>query len=115
MDISLRIEDHNFILKLKGDYDASASQKLATALEEGVRSFCSNIILDLAELKYITTTGQRTLVSYLNKIQKLDMQLILCQAKPDVEYSLKESGLIRLFKIASSIREAKAASTPFAV
>lgn len=79
LKITSRIEDSFYIISLNGTLEESGCIELRNALDAGSRSHCEHVLLDLKNLININTTAQRIILSYLSRLQHLEMLLILCQ------------------------------------
>lgn len=107
MEVAIRIEDHKFILKLSGEFDTQACRQLDEALEQSSKSFCSHVLIDMQHLHTINTAGQRTILSYLARLQSLEMMMVLYQVNDTVKKAFAESGLDKLVTIVPTLQDAK--------
>lgn len=108
MKITKRIDNHNYILKLSGSFTSEDCSGFQNALEEGSKSFCSNVFIDMQELQNINSSGQRILLSFLSRLSALDMMLILFGVDNSILKTFKESGMANFIQIADSLEDAKA-------
>jgi anti-anti-sigma factor len=105
--ITTRIESNYYILSLAGEFDVSSCKELNDALEFSSRSFCEHVLIDLKDLKNITTAGQRIMLAYLSRLHNLQMLLLVCQVSPEVHHAFIDSGLDKIITIVPTIQEAK--------
>lgn len=108
MEVVTRIDKHHYIIKLLHEFKEEDCTGLRHALESGCNSFCQQVILDCSQLKNITSSGQRVLLSYLSKLQALKMLMILCTENKEIIEALKNSGLVNLVPLTANLEEAKA-------
>lgn len=86
-------------LTLAGELDASSSIKLDKELESAMVSHCSKILVDCANLTYISSAGLGVFMSYLHdfEIKKISLALYNVSEKVrDVFYILGLESLIRI-------------------
>ena len=113
LKITSRIEDSFYIISLNGTLDESGCGELRNALDAGARSHCEHVLLDLKDLVNINTTAQRIILSYLSRLQHLEMLLILCQVNLFVQKALMDSGLDKHILVAPTLAEAKFLATAY--
>lgn len=94
-----RGEQKELLVSLKGDLDINASPRLKSevilAYEEGP----ADIMVDLAELDYLDSTGLGALISILKKAQMDDHKVVILRAKPSIEKLFYITELDREFEM----------------
>jgi anti-anti-sigma factor len=88
-----------FVVEVEGRLDttnyAELDQVLAGILEKGEK----NIILDIAKLEYVSSSGLRIFLMYLKKIKSSQGRFILCNMKAEIREIFEISGFINIFEI----------------
>ncbi len=79
---------------LKGRLDGYWADHLATSLEETVRNGVHGIVLDLAEITYISSMGIRVLVDHYQKLTAIQGWFAVANPSPQVQKVLSLTGLL---------------------
>lgn len=93
MEITRTAHAEQFELKLKGRMDATWSDHVAHALAECVRGGRHTIVLDMAEVDYISSAGIRVLVLYARQLSAIQGRLGVINPSSIVRKVLELSGL----------------------
>lgn len=97
LDIEV-IEKGRFkILKLKGRIDANWSLRLSESINEVIRGGAYDIILDAAEVDYISSAGVRVLLMSYKELNKLSGSFALYRPCDNVKSIINMMGLSSLF------------------
>jgi len=97
LDIEI-IEKGRFkILKLKGRIDANWSLRLSESINEVIRGGAYDIILDAAEVDYISSAGVRVLLMSYKELNKLNGSFALYRPCENVKSIINMMGLSSLF------------------
>ena len=100
--LSLAVDhrDEECIVTLDGELDVSTAPKLHEVLAAVVSQEAPDpIILDLAALRFVDSTGLSLLVSTNKRMKDLDRILILENAQPIVRRLLEVTGLMAVFRL----------------
>jgi len=93
MEITRTARAEQFEIKLKGRMDATWSDHVARALAECVQSGQHVIVVDMAEVDYISSAGIRILVLYARQLTKIQGRFGVINASSSVRKVLELSGL----------------------
>ena len=93
MEITRTARPEHFELKLKGRMDATWSDHVARALAECVRSGQHTIMVDMAEVDYISSAGIRILMIYSRQRGAIQGRLGITNASSAVRKVLELAGL----------------------
>src|SRR5512140_3305322 len=96
MEITRKARAEQFEIKLKGRMDATWSDHVARALAEGVQSGQHVILVDMAEVDYISSAGIRILVLYARQLDKIQGRFGVVNASSNVRKVLELAGLATL-------------------
>lgn len=88
------------VVTLSGDIDISVVPELKESLDSALSSGCSNIVLDLKDVRYTDSSALGLFVWLHHKLLPRDGRLVLSGANRDVTRILELSGLVT---VASSI------------
>lgn len=89
-----------------GRIDAGHSEDLDAALTEGISQGMHDIVLDLTDTTYISSSGLRAVTKAAKLLSPGGGRIALCGMKPVVEDVFRLSGLIRLFPAFLTAEEA---------
>jgi len=87
------------LLVVSGRVDSNTSPKLSEQLTSQIDSGAMNLLIDLAEVDYMSSAGLRELVSALKRVKKDGGDLRLVSPSPRVKEVLDLAGLTTLFEI----------------
>ena len=107
LTVAHRFVDGVGVIRVAGSMVAETSEPVVTTLvhqllEEGCRRF----VLNLTEVPSCDTRGLAALVLALNQIEERDGSLRLAQVQPRVHTVLETTGLLAVFQVSDTEREA---------
>ncbi len=94
------------LYRVHGDVDFSRQPELRNALLEGIKRSPQRIVVDLADVGYMDSSGLAALVEALGLQRKKDGKFVLCTLQPKVRNILEIARLDAVFTIAGSCEEA---------
>lgn len=106
MTVSTRTVDGGCVVDATGEIDMQSSPKMREELRQLVVKKPERIIVNLADVKYIDSSGLATLVECLQSTKKTGTPLVLIGMNEHVKDIFELSGLNRVFKITESEAEA---------
>ena len=98
IDITTNTENGIFELIVAGEVDASSSIHLDNALSDALSAH-KKVIVNLSELDYISSAGLGVFMSYLQQLEKENIQLIVYGMKEKVFEVFQILGLDQLLTI----------------
>ena len=108
MELKFKKDGDATILELSGRLDTSNyesfSEELFKKLEEGEKY----LVVDMADLDYISSSGLRVFLSALKKIRANDGDIALCCLSDKINEVFEISGFSSLFKVYVSMNDAVA-------
>jgi stage II sporulation protein AA (anti-sigma F factor antagonist) len=93
-------------LTLRGRLDADGTDKLAGLLAGYIDRGERRLVLDLAQVDYISSVGLRALMLAAKRLAPLGGRIALCAAQAQVRQLLDIAGFTSMFSIAASRDEA---------
>ncbi|MCB2205302.1 STAS domain-containing protein [bacterium] len=96
MEIGRSVTGKHHTLQVKGKLDAYWSDALSTELENSVRSGATEIVLDLADVSFISSAGLRVLLLYLKQMRAINGVLRIDNPSDKVRNIFDLSGLTEL-------------------
>jgi anti-sigma B factor antagonist/stage II sporulation protein AA (anti-sigma F factor antagonist) len=87
------------ILKFKGRLDAITSPKIEKRVFESINNGQHQILLNFAEVDYLSSAGMRMLLATTKKLKSLSGKLVLCSVNPSVMDILRMSGFDHVLEI----------------
>ncbi|MBI3363264.1 MAG: STAS domain-containing protein [Chloroflexi bacterium] len=106
MDISTNEEGRASVMKLNGRVDSATAPDLESALKKLVEGDKTRIVLDLADVEYMSSAGLRAMVSTLKAVKRVNGDLRLASPSPRVEEVLRLAGLTSIFSIYPNQKDA---------
>jgi anti-anti-sigma factor len=101
-------EEHNgsvLVFHLKGKFDTITSLSAEREILDYINKGHHNILLNFAEVSYLSTLGLRMLISTTKKIASLSGHIVLCELSPSVLYVLEIAGIDQRIDMAPSESE----------
>lgn len=108
MDIQSQVDGEFAKVTVAGRLDALSAPALETALQAAMVGGASRVVLNLAELDYISSAGLRVLLATAKRLSRQNGRLVLCRLLPSVHDVLRISGLLTIFPIAGDEASARA-------
>ncbi|MDZ4122430.1 MAG: STAS domain-containing protein [Candidatus Cloacimonadaceae bacterium] len=94
------------ILSLNGKLDAMTSSILDNALAPVLSSETPKIIIDFADLSYVSSAGLRVLLKTAKQLQTIQGRLVLCNMKDFIREVFDISGFSSILTICESCEKA---------
>jgi anti-sigma B factor antagonist len=108
MDISHQmLEADMALICLDGRLDAATAGAVKAALGELIEQGCSKVIVDLAAVRFIDSSGLAALVSGLRLVREHGGHLVLSGVQPQAKTVFRLTMLDRVFSIYSNPNEAQ--------
>jgi anti-sigma B factor antagonist len=99
MEISEKTKGKVNVIYLAGRLDAYAANDVEQKLESLISDRKVNLVLNLKELEYISSSGLRVLLAALKKTTKLQGDIRLACLRPAVKDVFEIAGFTQFFKI----------------
>jgi anti-sigma B factor antagonist len=94
------------VVSLTGDIDFSCSPQLRADLKQVLLEEQSRLVLDLAQVGYMDSSGVAVLVEILQIQRKQEHKLVLCNMQDKVQKIFEISRLDSVFTIAADVAAA---------
>ena len=105
MDINVSTHDNVTLIEVSGRIDSMNASQLGEALANEINGGHNQMVLDLANVEYMSSAGLREIVSALKKIRATG-DLRLAQPSSRVREVLEMAGLDTIFRIYGTQLEA---------
>ncbi|EKB48390.1 STAS domain-containing protein [Cecembia lonarensis] len=99
-------QNDHIVLQLKGEIDASNSVDLDAAIQEMLNKGAKKILVDCAQLEYISSAGLGVFMSYLEEFQEKDVQIVIFGLLEKVHQVFVILGLDKLITIKTTQQDA---------
>jgi anti-sigma B factor antagonist len=109
MEISKTNQDGCFTLAPSGDVDLSVARALQMEIRAAMDTKPIRMIVDLASVPYMDSSGVATLVEAMQIARKQDTRLVLCCMQDKVRSIFEIARLDRVFTIVASTEDAEGA------
>jgi anti-anti-sigma factor len=91
-----------------GRLDSATSGELEALLVEQLDGGCKGVVLDLADLDYISSAGLRVILMTGKRLRANGGRLVLARMRDSVRDLFDMSGFLGLFPLADSVEQALA-------
>ena len=91
------------IFNLQGRIDASNSNQIHEKIMDEIESGANDIVINFAEVSYISSAGLRILVYTSKTMKKKSGTLSICAMSKNIEKIFQISGLMGLFDVHSNL------------
>lgn len=107
MKYTLQQFKHCDLVKVTGRIDSQTYQELEVAMNDILDAGRFNIVLDMAEVDFISSAGLRLLINVQKACRKLDRgELVLARVSERVYSALDLAGFVPLFRIEDDVLHA---------
>ena len=106
MNITQRVENGIIVFVLEGRIDTQGSAELDDVLQTAVSEGKHKMVLDMAEVSYISSSGLRTLADVVTKNREAGGDLKLVAVSRKVLRVLRIIGFDRFFSLYDTLEEA---------
>lgn len=106
LDIRISQASPVAVVEAQGRIDSNTAHELGEALSQVIEGGCSQIVLDIAGVDYMSSAGLRELVSALKKVRGEDGDMRIARVTERVYEVLELSGLHSIFQFFDSPSEA---------
>src|SRR5262245_21914851 len=96
LEVSTRLVGEEVHVQIKGRLDSSWADQLAAALDNTVRSDNHYVLLDMAEVTYMSSAGIGVLMRCYKQLQGIRGSLAIVRYSEEVESILATAGLRKL-------------------
>jgi len=90
------------VVSLSGRLDSNTSSELDAVLKQMVGSGSVQIVLNLAEIEYVSSSGLRVMLIWLRRLRKMQGDLKIACLKPRIQEVLFLAGFNRIFVLYDS-------------
>jgi anti-sigma B factor antagonist len=113
-DINLLVETHDSggwtVVEAKGEIDLYTAPKLKEELGSLVEQDRVRIVIDLADVEFLDSTGLGVLIGSLKRCRERDGDFALAAPRETVQKVLHITGLDKVFPIHATVDEATSTS-----
>jgi len=93
-------------LALAGRLDGTTATGFETRVLTHIDAGDTNLVLDLADLAYISSVGLRVFLVAAKRLQAVDGRLVLCAAQPPIKQVFDIAGFVGMFTFAPTREDA---------
>lgn len=99
--VQVRVASDHFVLAVTGEVDIATSGELDHALTDLLRRWAPHhLVVDLAGVRFLDSSGVRTLLNGSQRAHLQDCRLVLANVTPPVRRVLEITGVASLFGLA---------------
>ncbi len=106
LNIQIEQDQGASIVRIEGRMDAASAPLLERKLMEQIDGGMIKLVLDFAEVNYLSSAGMRLLLSTTKKLKGGDGGLHLCSVSEEVMEIIKMAGFERIIQIFPTEQEA---------
>lgn len=105
MDISVDTKDSSQIVRITGRLDSLTSPELEGWVDDCIEPLKGNLIMDFAQLEYISSAGLRVILNISKIMQKHGSKFSICNAQEHVREVFEISGFDSIIPLYKSMDE----------
>ncbi len=109
LELTHTIDNMIALVQLRGHLDGNSQIAAETYFKMVVTSGSTRVVLDLAQVEFISSAGLRAVLLLLKLVKGNHGGLAVCASQPRVTQLLEFSGLKTLLSIAPTVDEGRAA------
>ena len=110
MELETLRDDGTLIAQPNGRIDGLANAtELQKALERAIRPTDHALILDMANLSYLSSAGLRTVAIMINRTKAADMSFVVCSLSTPLRGLFAASGFDKLVPVVDTLEDARGA------
>lgn len=109
LELTHTIDNMIALVQLRGHLDGNSQIAAETYFKMVVTSGSARVVLDLAQVEFISSAGLRAVLLLLKLVKGNHGGLAVCASQPHVTQLLEFSGLKTLLSIAPTVDEGRAA------
>jgi anti-sigma B factor antagonist len=102
VDIQVTGRENVTLVEVSGRVDSMNADQLGTALSTQIDEGNNKLVLDLAQVEYMSSAGLRELVAALKKVKRAEGDMRIAQPSNRVREVLEMAGLDTIFLIFDS-------------
>jgi stage II sporulation protein AA (anti-sigma F factor antagonist) len=106
MEIAEERAGDALIVAVKGRLDATSAGEAERTILERITSGAHRLVIDLAELDYISSVGLRALLLAAKRIGSVEGRLAVCALKPEIASVFEIAGFPAILRIVATRDEA---------
>jgi anti-sigma B factor antagonist len=106
LDISIRTEGDVCVMSVAGEVDVYSAPDLKARLAEAIDDGCAHVVVDLASVDFMDSSGLGALVSGLRRIKERDGTIRLAAPREPILKVFKITGLDKVFPVFPGVEEA---------
>jgi stage II sporulation protein AA (anti-sigma F factor antagonist) len=100
LKITTEIKQRVLIVRVEGELDMHVADMFRTTVEEALeKAGVKNLILNLANVTFIDSSGLGVILGRYKRISQLGGKMSAVQLQPQVEKIFELSGLLRIMKL----------------
>jgi stage II sporulation protein AA (anti-sigma F factor antagonist) len=101
MSLQIEMSYHRQVLvvRLIGELDHHTSENVKKRLEEEIAQGIRHIVLNLAGLSFMDSSGLGVILGRYKQISQLDGKMVVCSVNPSVYRLFEMSGLFKILPI----------------
>ena len=99
-------QNHAMVVSVAGEIDFSRSPLLRSKIIDALGKGCPHLVVDLASVPYMDSSGVATLVEALQVQRRKGHKLVLCGLQPKVRGIFEIARLDMVFTIKTDVPEA---------
>ncbi len=105
MEINRQVVGDKKVISIAGELDMGNVKELKAVFDEEVASGTRYIVIDMATLNYIDSSGIGAFIALMNKLRSLNGSVTLMKIQPEVMRIFQMTKLTAFFKIINDLSE----------
>lgn len=109
MELQVEHLDRIVMVSVDGDIDTVTAPQLQDTLNQEVAAGFTQLIVNMAAVRYVSSMGLRVFLSQLKKLKTIEGRLVLCGCNDLVQEVFRISGFASFFEMAADVATAREA------
>ncbi len=106
MNVTTRDIDGTSVVRVQGRLDTATAPSLETTCSELIGSGAKRVVIEMAQLEYLSSAGIRVVLAAAKRLQAGGGQLTVCGAKGIVLETLQVSGIPEIIPVCPTLDDA---------
>lgn len=106
MNVTTRDIDGTSVVRLEGRLDTATAPSLETTCSKLIASGAKRIVIDMAQLEYLSSAGLRVMLAVAKQLQAGGGRLTVCGAENIVLETLQLSGIPEIIPVCPTLDDA---------
>lgn len=105
MNLTTELHRNGILIRVSGDIDTLTAPELQSCLNDQLRNSAQLFVIDLSEVRYISSMGLRVFLSHLKRVKANNGSMVIASPGKLVSEVFRMSGFSGYFDIVPSLAD----------